>query len=176
MKLPPEALNPEGYIIDQSRLKDIPFGYATSDRNGCGWIAVYNFLRALGRTEEPETLAREMEKTLLGDFLAGVHPLGILWALGRNRRIPLDWAVRPFHAQLLCEKAPAGIVWYFAGATNHYAAFRREADGKLRFFGAIYGKRDHVCSLAEFFSDCSKGPLTLVLTARLVRPKRTEFK
>ena len=34
----------DGYIIDQARVTDIRYGALTSDINGCGWIAEFNFL------------------------------------------------------------------------------------------------------------------------------------
>ena len=54
MHLRPEALSADGFIIDQRKTDNIPFGAVTSDRNGCGWIACYNLLRALGRDPDPE--------------------------------------------------------------------------------------------------------------------------
>ena len=50
MELDPKALSDDGYIIDQRRTESISFGGCPSSKNGCGWIAAYNFLKALDRT------------------------------------------------------------------------------------------------------------------------------
>ena len=56
MRIKPEALSPDGYIIDQRQTDNINFGHTSSDRNGCGWIACYNFLKALDSAPDPEAL------------------------------------------------------------------------------------------------------------------------
>jgi hypothetical protein len=139
MALRPSALSQDGYIIDQRRTDNVPFGALTSNRNGCGWIAVYNFLKALDRAPDPEGLAKELERTLvLGGYL-GLHLAALVWRL-RREDLPLNFALRPFHAQELSETCRAGIVLYYTGHRNHFAAFRREEHGRLRFFGAIPGR------------------------------------
>ena len=46
--LPQGCLSEDGYIINQGMLREIPFGNYPSSKNGCGWIAVYNLMKALG--------------------------------------------------------------------------------------------------------------------------------
>lgn len=162
--LRPEALSRDGYIIDQRKTRNIPFGRLTSDRNGCGWIACYNFLRAIGRDPDPEALVRQMEKTLLAGGYLGVHVAALVWEL-RRQQVPLRYAIRPIHAQMLAETAPAGIILYHARPWNHFVAFRREADGRLRFFGATPGDAGERGSLAEFYWKHVRFPLTLTITA-----------
>lgn len=166
MKLRPEALSPDGFIIDQRKTDNISFGGVTSDKNGCGWIACCNLLHALGRDPDPEEIVRRLEKTLLFHGYLGLHLFALVWELRRNQHIPLNFAVRPFHAQQLCETAPAGIILYRAGRWNHFAAFRREEDGKLRFFGAVPGQDTAPVSMAEFYWDHVKFPLALTITVK----------
>ena len=66
----------------------------------------------------------------------------------------------------MCIRDRAGIVLYRAGKTNHFAAFSRQPDGKLRFFGAVPGYAHHNLSMAEFYWDYVKFPLTLTITAK----------
>ena len=81
MELDPKALSDDGYIIDQRQTEAISFGGCPSSKNGCGWIAAYNFLKALDRTPNPEVLLRRLERTLLPggklglNFFALVHEL-----------------------------------------------------------------------------------------------------
>ena len=165
MTLSPGALSADGYIIDQRKTDNIPFGHLTSDRNGCGWIAVYNLLKALGRDPDPEQIAAELEKTLMFHGKLGLNLFALIWEL-KKQRLPLNFAVRSFHAQLLAEQAPAGIVLYFTGKRNHFVAFRRAEHGKLRFFGAVPGRRCHQLTLAEFYWDYVKFPLAVTITVR----------
>ena len=166
MQLKPEALSSDGFIIDQRKTDNISFGAVTSDRNGCGWIACYNLLRALGRDPDPEAIVRRLEKTLLLRGYLGLHLFALLRELQRNQHLPLEFALRPFHAQQISQTASAGIVMYFAGRRNHFAAFRREENGNLRFFGAIPGLAGEVISMAEFYWNHVKFPLALTITVR----------
>lgn len=165
MALSPGALSADGYIIDQRKTDSIPFGRLTSDQNGCGWIAVYNLLKALGRDPDPEQLAAELEKTLMFRGALGLNLFALIWEL-KKLRLPLSFAVRSFHAQQLAEQAPAGIILYFTGRRNHFAAFRREENGRLRFFGAVPGFRRHELTMAEFYWSYVKLPLAVTITVR----------
>ena len=163
MNLSPSALDPQGYIIDQRKTHNIFFGGTSSDKNGCGWIAAYNFLKAMDREPDPEAVLRQLEKSLLGDGRLGLNFFALAWYL---RQFPLDTAVRPFHAQQITETCRAGIILYRAGKRNHFAAFRREENGRLRFYGAIAGKPHHDISMAEFYWNHVKFPLALTITAK----------
>lgn len=166
MDLRREALDSQGYIINQKKTDNLRFGWTPSDKNGCGWIAAYNFLKAMDKEKEPEEVLKKLEKALL----PGLSRFGLNFiALGiylRAQGIPLEFTVRQFHTQRIAEEAPAGIILYRAGKTNHFAAFRRLENGKLRFYGAVSGRENHDMSMAEFFYDYVKFPLTLTITAK----------
>ena len=165
MHLRPEALSSDGFIIDQRKTDNIPFGAVTSDRNGCGWIACYNLLRALGRDPDPEAIVKRLEKTLLLRGYLGLHLFALVREL-RRQHLPLEFTLRPFHAQEISESAAAGIIMYFAGRRNHFAAFRREETSKLRFFGATPGLPGETASMAEFYWNHVNFPLALTITVR----------
>lgn len=165
MELSPRALSTDGYIIDQRQTRSIPFGAVTSDQNGCGWIAIYNLLHALGRDPDPDKLIETLEKTLLFHGVLGLNLFALIWEL-KKQKLPLCFAVRPFHAQQLAEQCPAGIILYFTGRRNHFVAFRREAQGRLRFFGAVPGLSHHEATMAEFYWDYVKFPLAVTITVR----------
>lgn len=165
MELKHEALSRDGYIIDQRKTENIPFGFFPSSKNGCGWIAAYNFLKAVDQDPDPEKTLKWLEKTLpLGGFL-GVNLFALAYYI-RRQGVPLNVAVRPFHAQELSETCRGGIVFYRAGRTNHFAAFRREENGTLRFFGAMAGAENHQMSMAEFYWKYVKFPISVVITAK----------
>lgn len=165
MNLRPEALSRDGYIIDQRRTDNIPFGVKSSQENGCGWIAAYNFLKALERDPDPEQLLLDMEKGLLFQGRLGVNLFSLIRELKRQK-LPLNYSLGAFHAQCQSERCRAGIILYFTGKRNHYAAFRREESGKLRFFGAEPGRADDEGTLAEFYANHVKFPLAVTITAR----------
>lgn len=165
MEIKPQALDSQGYIIDQRKTDNISFGGISSDKNGCGWIAVYNFLKAMDQEKAPETILRTLEKTLLPDGRLGLNFFALAWYL-KKQGLPLEVAVRPFHAQQLSETCKAGVILYCAGRRNHFAAFRREENGCLRFYGAVAGKVHHDTSMAEFYWNHVKFPLALTITAK----------
>ena len=150
MELDPKALSDDGYIIDQRQTESISFGGCPSSKNGCGWIAAYNFLKALDRTPDPEVLLRRLERTLLPGGKLGLNFFALVHELRRQK----------------AQRNRAGIVLYRAGKTNHFAAFARQPDGTLRFFGAVPGYAHHNLSMAEFYWDYVKFPLTLTITAK----------
>lgn len=166
MELQNEALDRQGYIINQKRTQNLRFGGVPSDKNGCGWIAAYNFLKAMDREKDPEEVLRKLERALLpglGRF--GLNFVALAVYL-RSQGIPLDFTVRQFRTQRISETARAGIILYRAGKTNHFAAFQRLESGKLRFYGVVSGRENHDMSMAEFFYDYVKFPLTLTITAK----------
>lgn len=163
MKLDPSALDAQGYIIDQRKTNNISFGGTSSDKNGCGWIAAYNFLKAMDREPDPEVVLKKLERTLLGDGRLGLNFFALQWYL---RDLPLETALRPFHAQQLSETCKAGIILYRADKQNHFAAFRREENGRLRFYGAVAGKEAYDTTMAEFYWNHVKFPLALTITAK----------
>ncbi len=162
MRIKPEALSPDGYIIDQRQTDNINFGHTSSDRNGCGWIACYNFLKALDSAPDPEALLHQLERTLFGNGALGLHLFSLIHTL-KKQQLPLHYALRPFHAQQLAESARAGIVLYYTGARNHYVAFRRGPDGALWFYGIVPGKVVK-CSMAAFYWDHVRHSLALTIT------------
>lgn len=83
-RIPPQAFSADGYIINQGLIRQVRYGRRTSAETGCGWIACYNFLRAMGRSEDPLEAAHEMERMLLWGGFRGSHPLS-LWIFLRRR-------------------------------------------------------------------------------------------
>lgn len=100
MELDPKALSDDGYIIDQRQTESISFGGCPSSKNGCGWIAAYNFLKALDRTPNPEVLLRRLERTLLPGGKLGLNFFALVlsyavrrcrWSLPCVPSMPRSW-------------------------------------------------------------------------------------
>lgn len=164
MTIKQKALDPQGYIVDQRETSDISFGGTPSNKNGCGWIAAYNFLKAMDQQPDPEAVLRSLEKALLPGGKLGLNFFALVWYL-KKQHIPLEASVTSFHAQQISERCKAGIILYRAGKTNHFAAFRREENGLLRFYGAIAGRQCHDISMADFYWNHVKFPLAVTITA-----------
>ncbi|PKK95801.1 MAG: hypothetical protein CVV59_01890, partial [Tenericutes bacterium HGW-Tenericutes-4] len=82
------VFNSEGYIQSQPATSVFQYGFNTSDKSGCGWIAVYNVLRYF-YNEGIITIEPEIENVIkpLDQFAAfgfgslGTNPLVIKWLL-----------------------------------------------------------------------------------------------
>ena len=141
--------SPDGFICDQDCFEDYRYRTIQASLNGCGPIAVYNILHALGRTPELPELLREME------------------AMHRVQR-PGPTTMRVMRAAL-AEYVPAmrehpgreaalaaargsrmGILRYSEDAIPHFVSFFRQGAG-FRFFNVNDGLEDYVCSMEMFF-------------------------
>ena len=87
--LPPEALSPDGYIIDQGRMSGVRYGRFGSDYNGCGWIAAYNLLRRCGKDMSPEQTRDALGKKLRLGGRFGTFPLALRKFLRRYLPVSL---------------------------------------------------------------------------------------
>ena len=105
------AMTADGYIKDQDYTDDIPYGYWPSSFNGCGWIAVYNFMHGMGMPDSPETVYADMLRILPYEGRRGT-PFPTMAEFFRKRGIP---ASRHYGEKGLLKKisgVPAGIVRY----------------------------------------------------------------
>ena len=50
MYLPQQCRTEDGYLVRQSLMKDVPYGFFTAAKKGCGFLAVYNAVRYFGLT------------------------------------------------------------------------------------------------------------------------------
>ncbi|MCD7844621.1 MAG: hypothetical protein LUG57_01955 [Oscillospiraceae bacterium] len=161
--MPQKGFSADGYIIDQDYFAAYPYRGSTSDRNGCGWVAAFDLLRAQGR-EVP------FQEVLAG--LNGIHParvpgptpLRVLrqylsgfgsYRLRRGRRAGLRAA----------QQAPAGILRYWEGKTPHYIPFIRQEGGEVyRFLNVADGLEDMTSPMGEFFADhCRFGSVAVIV-------------
>lgn len=136
MELDPKALSDDGYIIDQRQTESISSAAAPPAKTAADGSLPIIFSRRWIATPNPEVLLRRLERTLLPGGKLGLNFFALVHEL-RRQKVPLEFALRPFHAQELAQRNRAGIVLYRAGKTNHFAAFARQPDGTLRFFGAV---------------------------------------
>lgn len=95
------------YSQSQTDVKDIPFGLLKTERNGCGWIAVYNVLEILGVHPGMNHVKKSCEKHL---------PIGGIFGMPKKRFIKSlsDLGVKTETAKSFSEikKAPCAVIWY----------------------------------------------------------------
>lgn len=176
------AYSQDGYLVNQGKLTRNSYGSRSSRENGCGWIACYNFLKAMGRERPPQEVAGHMEHMLLWGGRVGSHPLAVWWYLHRQGyRFFAAFTCAGWERALARRKAgPAGIVAYWHGRGAHFAAFVREREKteenkeenqaggqeELRFLNAVYGAENHRLSARAFYKKYVRFPLIFVLTER----------
>lgn len=145
----------DGYIIDQDCFKAYPYRGTTSDINGCGWIAAYNFLRALGAEVEYRTVNREMN-AMFPLQIPGPTPMRVL---RRYLRRYVSFRFVPGRAAALnaAKSSEAGILRYWEEKVPHFIAFVRTGE-VYRFFNVADGQEEVSLSMEAFFgAHCHRG-------------------
>ncbi len=160
----------DGYIVDQARLTNIRYGVFTSDINGCGWIAAFNFLKRMGQDVQEQALADELIRFSLFRGLIGTDLLRLKRTLKRHgyrTSLKFRWNKKA----RLPEGTSAGLFYYWHKDGPHFVTFYADesilpsGDGepKYRFFNAIAGKENHVDTMPGFFTKHNIIPFTLIL-------------
>jgi hypothetical protein len=160
----------DGYIIDQARVTNIRYGVFTSDINGCGWIAEYNFLRRMGQSVEEKTLADELIRFSLFRGLTGTEIHRLRYYL-KKHGYPMSLKFRWNKKARLPEGTSAGIIWYCHKDGLHFVTFYADesippsADGeaRFRFLNAHAGKETHIDTMRGFLTHNNVIPFAQIL-------------
>jgi hypothetical protein len=167
----------DGYIVDQAMVTNIRYGALTSDINGCGWIAVYNFLKTQGHLVEEQALADELIRFTVFRGLAGTDLFRLKRALRRHgyrTRLVFRWNKKA----RLPEATDAGVIYYIHKDGPHFVTFSRiqpveperdeAGEARFRFFNGIGGKGNHFDTMRGFLTKHNVIPFAFIL----VWPKR----
>lgn len=170
--LPDESFSKDGYLIDQGKLTDLPFGKYPSSRNGCAWVAAWNLCQFLNRNKKTafpadeisaERICQALSRTLLFGGKTGVHIFVLFFYLRFIKRIPLR--MRISLRSLASKKCySGGILMYHTGCGFHYTTFLKQPAGKYRFLNGVYGIKEDIRSMRAFLAKESNFPLVLMLT------------
>ncbi|MEE8791919.1 MAG: hypothetical protein SOI52_01590 [Erysipelotrichaceae bacterium] len=159
----PSVFDNEGYIINQGAMKDLPFGWFSTREKGCGWIAVYNLMKWYGKEpflkETAEGLARH---AILGE-VGGENVVNMILYL-RNHGVPVR--VQSGTQKMLTKAihhSHAGILLYNHPYGSHYAAYETAGSEKYHFWNAVYGRREDVLRIEDFYDRRVMVPLGTVL-------------
>ncbi len=158
-----QVFDRQGNIINQGKLKDLPFGWFNTKDKGCGWIAAYNLLRMNGREHTMESCAAALEHYGLRTKLFGQEVFSLYTWLKRE-----GLPVRIFVGlkQQCCEKmleSSSGILLYTHKRGGHYTAYRKVSKDHLQFYNAVYGLRDMVVAPDQFMNKYVFLPWTTVI-------------
>lgn len=151
-----KGFTPDGYILDQDCFEHCIYRGMTSNINGCGWIAAYNFLHAQGLGPEYRTVHRDMN-AYFPLAIPGPTPVRILRRyLRRWGRYPL--ALGRKRSLAVSSRSRTGILRYWGGKEPHFVAFVRAEGDRFRFFNVCDGGEELTLSMADFFcTHCHHG-------------------
>lgn len=157
------AFDNKGFIINQSKLKIIPFKMFKTDKKGCGWIAVYNFLKIIHREKTIKEVSQNVSKYALFFGAIGQDIFTILYYLRKNN---INVFLTPiFKRQCIrdIKMSKAGIILYIHSRGSHYVAYKNLGNGKCLLYNVVYGKENHIMNIEEFYKKYSITPLGMLL-------------
>lgn len=148
MKLPKESLSPDGYINDQIKVTNYMYGPVTVALSGCGPIAAYNALKALGKEQFFENVLEYFNKTTIQSFRLGstiFQFFGIMRKYGIKMKV--HFKKKNFN------NADVGILWYKHIAGWHYIMYRRvDTLGDYYFYNAGGVTHPIIGTMEEFLN------------------------
>jgi len=160
----------DGYIVDQARLTAVRYGVFTSDVNGCGWIAGYNFLKRMGEDVREQALADELIRHSVFRGLLGTDLFRLRRRLKQHGyRMPVKLC-RNQKARLP-EGTRAGIIYYCHKDGLHFVTFyadeslppKEDGEARFRFLNGLAGKEDHFDTMRGFLTRHNVIPFALIL-------------
>ena len=158
-----QGFSEDGYIIDQDCFHHLRYRTMPASVNGCGWIAVFNLRRALGRESDYEQILRELEgmhrwnmpgptlMTVMRAYLTQYVPEAVE-TVGRER------------ALAAAAKSRAGIFRYREGREPHFVSYIRTGEEEFRFFNVADGQEDCRMSMEDFGREHLLGGTVIVFT------------
>jgi len=147
-----QAFSADGYLIDQNYTEEYKYGHFTSNFNGCGWIAMFNLLKAAGKQVRVEDVHRGLADILPYAGFLGT-PLKTMRRYLKQQNIAYDEIKGKRKINSAIVGYSCGILRFLRKKELHFVAFTRVDDQKLRFFNVYDGKEDYICSMEEFLAD-----------------------
>lgn len=136
MYLPTRCRTEDGYLVHQSLMTEVPYGRFTVDKKGCAFIAVYNAVRYFARPHTEEEVHHFFHRhAFLGGMLGtpifhlgyGIYRFGLRIRGIRYRNL---------------SGVEAGILWYHAGTTKHYAFLRRGEGENFHYYNTSVAQQE----------------------------------
>ena len=160
--MPPHVpQNAEGFIVAQANTAHLPYGRRGSDYSGCGWIAAYNFLAAMGKRPSADGIRQRLARGWFQGRL-GTGPLR-LRRFVQAQGVPVKTARTKRGAAALAQNATAGILLYAHPHGLHYVAFTGDKGGQKRFLNVGAGQPVAVATLRDFLQTNAKTPFVYIM-------------
>ena len=160
-----KAMSPDGFIINQHETMNIPYGKLSSDRNGCGWISVYNYLRLNGIEKSCSEIAALLNRRSLFRSRYGTDPFNVQRVL-RKYGLRMRMTIGFKNVCRRAEQAKDGILLYRHENGIHYIAFTGEEGSMKRFFNAVSGEVNHIDTIPHFLEKHNISPLLVLFTPK----------
>lgn len=114
----------DGYAVEQACAQHLRYGRFGSHYNGCGWMAAYNLLHALGRTPNADTVRADLARGLWFGGKLGTGPFRLARYL-RTQGVQVHLTLLRSTAFRRTQTCSAGMLLYRNGAGGgaHYVAF-----------------------------------------------------
>ena len=146
-----DAMSTDGYLIDQDYTQAYSYRGMSSAYNGCGWIASYNMLHALGSDMSYEQVHQEMD-SLFPIKIPGPTP-GYKLEKFLHRHVYFHVSSGREKILKAASRCRAGILFYWEGKEPHYTTFVRIGQSdEFRFFNVTDGLEDCRYTMKGFLS------------------------
>ena len=163
LQLENSVFDERGYIINQGKMESIPFGWFNTRDKGCGWIAAYNLLKLNGKTIlMKDVLAGLKRFTFIGNLLGQEKISLYFWLKKQGLNVHISAGTNAKIIKKMCA-SKSGILLYIHRHNAHYVAYEVCKDGRVHFYNAIYGKKNHIMTASEFLSENSFIPLSSLI-------------
>lgn len=164
---PPDETGQPDYIYDQRNTRHIRFGRCRSDYDGCGWIAVYNALLALGEQADPAEILSALERggLFLWGYL-GTNPFSVRRYFKKRGFLCSFSLFSGRFFERLMRPGAVGIALYFHRRGGHFIALRPLPNDRVQVYNDQYANRRDVRSHKALLSSLGRFRLFL----RISRP------
>ena len=170
-------LGEHALIVNQARQDAVKYGRLTSNRNGCGWIAIVNAMELLGEpVSAAETIHWLESQSLLYRPALGGYLGTFVWTpvrYFRARGYQVSVALLPEQQEAVAAKADVCLGFYTRIPYGHFVTFQaleredtfldsterlsvvpqHQRRRNYHFINDIYGKTDDYRTLEQFWKD-----------------------
>ena len=144
-------------------MESIPFGWFNTRDKGCGWIAAYNLLKLNGKTMLMKNVLAGLKRFAFIGNLLGQEKISLyFWLKKQGLSVHISAGTNAKIIKKMCA-SKSGILLYIHRTNAHYVAYEVLKDGKIQFYNAVYGKKNHITTASEFLSENSFIPLSSLI-------------
>jgi len=167
---PAQGFTADGYIMDQDCFHTLRYRTLPASINGCGWIAVYNLRKCLGREEDYRVILRELEGMHLWN-VPGPTLMTVMRAYLKKYVPEAVETVGREEALAAAASSRCGIFRYREKREPHFISYLRVGEGQFRFFNVADGLEDCRMSMETFGEEHLCGGTVIVFAVEEQRDR-----